>query len=273
MTPPLLGRARELGALRGWLDDARSGHGRLVLCIGEAGIGKTRLCQELAGLAAGERLAWGRCVDTDGAPPFWPWREVLRGLGATEPTVGDVESPQDRFQAVDAVAGAVLTEVARRPLVVVLDDVHWAPSRRCSCCATSPTGSRTRRCCWSRRCASPSRAPPPPGRWPAWSGPRRVRGCTCAGSARRMSAGSSTPSARPVPVSTRSMTPRVAIRSSYGRLPGLSLTGRGSRGGRRARSATPLPLGLSGSDRTRAGWSRPARWSAAGSHWPLRRGW
>jgi DNA-binding CsgD family transcriptional regulator len=126
MTPPLLGRARELGALRGWLDDARSGHGRLVLCIGEAGIGKTRLCQELAGLAAGERLAWGRCVDTDGAPPFWPWREVLRGLGATEPTVGDVESPQDRFQAVDAVAGAVLTEVARRPLVVVLDDVHWA---------------------------------------------------------------------------------------------------------------------------------------------------
>ena len=126
MTPPLLGRARELGALRGWLDDARGGHGRLVLCIGEAGIGKTRLCQELAGLADGERVAWGRCVDTDGAPPFWPWREVLRGLGATEPSVGDVESPQDRFRAVDAVAGAVLTEVARRPLVVVLDDVHWA---------------------------------------------------------------------------------------------------------------------------------------------------
>jgi hypothetical protein len=61
-----------------------------------------------------------------GAPAFWPWREVLRILGATEPAVGEVESPQDRFRAVDAVAGAVLTEVARRPLIVVLDDVHWA---------------------------------------------------------------------------------------------------------------------------------------------------
>ena len=126
MTPPLLGRARERDALRGWLDDARGGHGRLVLCVGEAGIGKTRLCQELAGLAADVRLAWGRCADTDGAPAFWPWREVLRSLGAADPAVGDVESPQDRFRAVDAVAGAVLTEVARRPLIVVLDDVHWA---------------------------------------------------------------------------------------------------------------------------------------------------
>ena len=109
----------------GWTK-ARGGHGRLVLCIGEAGIGKTRLCQELAGLADGERLAWGRCPDTDGAPAFWPWREVLRSLGATEPSLGAVESPQDRFRAVDAVAGTVLGAVARRPLVVVLDDVHWA---------------------------------------------------------------------------------------------------------------------------------------------------
>jgi DNA-binding CsgD family transcriptional regulator len=126
MRPPLFGRAREWAALRGWLDDAREGHGRLVLCVGEAGIGKTRLCQELVGLAAGDGLAWGRCTDTDGAAAFWPWREVLRTLGAAEPPMGDVESPQDRFQAVDAVAGAVLRAVARRSLVVVLDDIHWA---------------------------------------------------------------------------------------------------------------------------------------------------
>ena len=109
MTPPLLGRARELDALRGWLDDARGGHGRLVLCVGEAGIGKTRLCQELAGLAAGVRVAWGRCADTDGAPAFWPWRRGAAELwGQPIQLCGDVESPQDRFRAVDAVAGAVL---------------------------------------------------------------------------------------------------------------------------------------------------------------------
>jgi DNA-binding CsgD family transcriptional regulator len=125
-TPPLLGRARERDALRAWLDDARGGRGRLVLCVGEAGIGKTRLCQELVGLADGARFAWGRCADTDGAPAFWPWREVLRTLGVAEPPVGDVESPQDRFLAVDAEARALLTEVARRPLVVVLDDLHRA---------------------------------------------------------------------------------------------------------------------------------------------------
>ena len=126
MTPPLLGRAREWDALCGWLDDARAGQGRLVLCTGEAGIGKTRLCQELAGLAAGERVAWGRCPDTEGVPAFWPWREVLRTLGVDEPSVTDVRSPDDRFRAVEAVGSAVLDEVTQRPLVIVLDDVHWA---------------------------------------------------------------------------------------------------------------------------------------------------
>lgn len=118
----LLGRARELDALRGWLDDARAGHGRLVLCTGEAGIGKTRVAQELAGDGA---VAWGRCVDTEGAPPFWPWRQVLRDLDAADVPAGAAESPQDRFRAVDAVAGSVLAEAARRPLLVVLDDAHW----------------------------------------------------------------------------------------------------------------------------------------------------
>ncbi|MBW0118857.1 ATP-binding protein [Pseudonocardia abyssalis] len=123
MTAGLPGRDRELAALRGWLDGAVAGHGRLVLVRGEAGIGKTRLAQELA--RDGVAVAWGHCVDTEGAPPFWPWQQVLRALGVsvTAPAAGP-DSPQDRFHAVDAVAAAVLA--AARPLLVVVDDLHWA---------------------------------------------------------------------------------------------------------------------------------------------------
>lgn len=123
----LFGRDQELRALQQWLRDATAGHGRLVLCAGEAGIGKTRLAQELAGsVPVGGLVAWGRCVDTEGAPPFWPWRHVLRALSADDVPIGDVQSPQDRFRAVDAMAGAVLAQAQDRPLLVVLDDIHWA---------------------------------------------------------------------------------------------------------------------------------------------------
>jgi len=79
----IVGRRRELDALRVWLDAARDGAGRLVLRVGEPGIDKTRLAQELAGVAlAGDTAAaWGRCVEVEGAPAFWPWRQVLRSLG------------------------------------------------------------------------------------------------------------------------------------------------------------------------------------------------
>ncbi|MGI5500666.1 ATP-binding protein [Lentzea sp. CA-135723] len=119
----VVGRARELAAARSWL---AADTGRLVLCGGEPGIGKTRLAQELAGhaLALGRQVVWGHCVETAGAPAFWPWRQVLKGVGADPDVVlaHDAEVPQDRFRVFDAVA----TALDRDGLVVVLEDVHWA---------------------------------------------------------------------------------------------------------------------------------------------------
>jgi DNA-binding NarL/FixJ family response regulator len=123
----IVGRGRELGALRGWLDDARSGRGRLVVCGGEAGIGKTRLAQEFAGmaLAAGTAVAWGRCVEGEGAPAYWPWRQVLRGLKVDADQVLAGEAG-DRFRLFEAVTEAIAQAADPQGLVILLDDVHRA---------------------------------------------------------------------------------------------------------------------------------------------------
>jgi DNA-binding SARP family transcriptional activator len=80
---PLVGRARELGIVRGWWRAAADGgpH-RFGLVAGEAGIGKTRLVAELAAAvgAAGSRQAMGTGLELSGGPPFAPWSEVLREL-------------------------------------------------------------------------------------------------------------------------------------------------------------------------------------------------
>ncbi|HEY0616442.1 MAG TPA: AAA family ATPase [Kribbella sp.] len=125
----IAGRGPELAMLRGWVDAARGGAGRLVLCGGEAGIGKTRLAQEVAGaaLATGAAVAWGRCVETEGAPAYWPWRQVLRALGADADEVlaaAQGEAPEDRFRLFEEVTGVVRRAAGKQGLVVILDDVH-----------------------------------------------------------------------------------------------------------------------------------------------------
>uniref|UniRef100_UPI0039BF9B86 ATP-binding protein n=1 Tax=Lentzea alba TaxID=2714351 RepID=UPI0039BF9B86 len=118
-----MGRGRELAMMRTWVAAETGG---LVLCGGEPGIGKTRLAQELAGhaLAVGRAVVWGHCVETEGAPAFWPWRQVLKAVGADPDLVlaHDAEVPQDRFRVFDAVA----TAVDRDGLVIIVEDVHWA---------------------------------------------------------------------------------------------------------------------------------------------------
>lgn len=130
----LVGRDGEVAQLRASLAEARIGVPSIVLVEGEAGIGKTRLLEELEPLAAAHDLAvrWGRCLPDDGAPAFWPWRRALRGVSELRDAlvpgkaIDDLD-PETRFGLFEDV-GERLTTAARAAgcLVLVLDDLHWA---------------------------------------------------------------------------------------------------------------------------------------------------
>src|SRR5438093_3583348 len=151
-----VGRAAEIELLRGRVDDARSGHGSLVLVGGEPGIGKTRLAEEISRYAAetGMRALWGACWPGQGAPSFWPWIQVLRGYARdsdaaavvagtapaedlarlvpelfpmrTPPQDQALDPDQQQFRVFDSLATVLRKAGDARPLLVVLDDLHWA---------------------------------------------------------------------------------------------------------------------------------------------------
>ncbi|MCU1351524.1 MAG: Transcriptional regulator, ATPase, winged helix family, partial [Acidimicrobiales bacterium] len=127
---PFVGRAEELVALGDAFHAARLGALVTVLIAGDSGIGKTRLAREFTERlqTEGVPVHWGRCVEVDGAPPFWPWAQVLRSLGG--PTDAEMlealdEQGSDRFAAFDALA-QVLRTAGDRPRIIVLDDLHVA---------------------------------------------------------------------------------------------------------------------------------------------------
>src|SRR5471032_2395094 len=77
---PIVGRARELDAFRAAFDQMLAGRRQMVLISGEPGIGKTRFAEALADVAEdqGALVLWGRCHEEAGAPPYWPWVQILR---------------------------------------------------------------------------------------------------------------------------------------------------------------------------------------------------
>ncbi|MFC9858212.1 MULTISPECIES: ATP-binding protein [unclassified Streptomyces] len=82
MTPALFGRDHPAGVLRAEIGRATDSHGGLVLVTGEAGIGKTTLVTDAAHEARrrGALVVGGSCWDSDSAPGYWPWVQVLRGV-------------------------------------------------------------------------------------------------------------------------------------------------------------------------------------------------
>src|ERR1700758_2286767 len=78
-----VGRSRELAVLRAAYREAAAGDARLVLVAGEPGIGKTELARAFAREAAsgGALILWGTAWEDGGAPPYWPWIQILRSYG------------------------------------------------------------------------------------------------------------------------------------------------------------------------------------------------
>ncbi|MGD0809089.1 MAG: AAA family ATPase, partial [Acidimicrobiales bacterium] len=145
----MVGRDRELARVTSYLDDALAGRGRLVLCTGEAGVGKTRLAEEVAALAAarGVPVAWARAADRGSSPPYGLWRVMLEepavrtaearsGADLWSAVFRDAERPDlaDGADANTAQRFALFAEVRRRladaagpgGLLLVLDDLQWA---------------------------------------------------------------------------------------------------------------------------------------------------
>lgn len=76
----LVGREEEIRNLAELWAEARAAKPRLVAVTGEAGIGKTTLVEEFvaAHVPRDAAVHWGRCLDTDGTPAYWPWIQACR---------------------------------------------------------------------------------------------------------------------------------------------------------------------------------------------------
>ena len=127
---PLVGRDDQLSALVGLLEQSDE-QPVFAVVTGEPGIGKSRLCAELAATATSEgaTVLVGRCSQDEGAPPLYPWASVLRELGHDLPSgsaIGGDGDSTSQFRAWESIARTVLDAAAEQHLLVVIDDLHWA---------------------------------------------------------------------------------------------------------------------------------------------------
>ncbi|WP_436535526.1 ATP-binding protein [Actinoplanes sp. HUAS TT8] len=147
-TGALVGRVNEARVLRLAVDSALCGRTGLVLVEGEPGVGKTRLLEETT-VHRDALVVWGRCLEGDGTPSMWPWTQVITGLlDALAPAerdqrlageLGRLVQPGHgvsggplmpdsgaQFRLFEQTVDVVAQVTARRPAVLVVDDLQWA---------------------------------------------------------------------------------------------------------------------------------------------------
>ncbi|WP_415901341.1 ATP-binding protein [Neptuniibacter sp. QD29_5] len=154
-----VGREKELNSITQAINDASSGRGRIVLLSGEAGIGKTSTAEIAIELSTsrGFKAYSCYCHEAAGAPPFWPWIQLLRSwlencsdeeiealpaenqgaiaelipelltkLPQKPSVITDINDEVARFKLFDAITNLWLSASQFQPLVLVFDDLQWA---------------------------------------------------------------------------------------------------------------------------------------------------
>lgn len=152
-----VGRTRVLARLDEAFEQVVAGRGHVALLVGEPGIGKTRTVeQQVERMTLRAQTCLGTCSSDLGAPSYWPFVQILRSLvggleddalvaalgpgqadllpllpelAARLPDVGaltPLEGEQARFRFFDSLAGLLRRVAVPRPLVLVLEDLHWA---------------------------------------------------------------------------------------------------------------------------------------------------
>src|SRR5262249_28738034 len=153
-----VGRGGGLRQLRAGVGGALGGRGARLLVGGGPGIGKTARCEQLAAYVArrGGRTLRGQCYEEGALSlPYLPFVEALRAyahdrdptalrqelgtgapyvarivsevrerLGVALPAAGDAED--DRWRLLEAVSGLLHRAAATQPLLLILEDLHWA---------------------------------------------------------------------------------------------------------------------------------------------------
>jgi DNA-binding CsgD family transcriptional regulator len=129
---PFIGRANELDACLSALEQCRRGRGQHVLIEGEAGVGKTRLMQEVLDAARrdGFDVLDVTCDVGERATPFAAVGRLLvdrvPGPVTAQAEGEDTGLPALQFRIVEALGALVEERAARCPLLVAVDDLHWA---------------------------------------------------------------------------------------------------------------------------------------------------